>query len=404
MIIEIHGAGFFNKGAQLMLLTVAERLRRAGAERGLDVTCCVEAEYSSGYEHAAPEGLRLLAPIVSLQRPNRYPLLFLASRAAGRLMPARACRQLGLVRRQDTDALIDVSGYAFGDKFPWTRCRNAAIRAEHYRRRGKPVVLLPQMLGPFENPKVRGQFARLARAADRVYAREQASHDAALPIVGAERLGLAPDITIFSPRFDVPAPETPPRDYACIVPNEKMLAKGGKEWASVYLERLAAAARRIHAAGLEVVIVVHDASGHDEKLAAELHGSLTDIGATVFTHPHAAVLKSFVASSRFLVGSRFHSIVAALSSGVPAVALGWAHKYDLLASDFGVPDLIHRETDGEEHLLALCDELLDPASNERRRETLRGAKDALRAPADRMWDDVLSRLGLTPQGAGGASA
>ena len=38
---------------------------------------------------------------------------------------------------------------------------------------------------------------------------------------------------------------------------------------------------------------------------------------------------------RFVVASRFHSIVHALKNGVPCVALGWAAKYENLMGLFG---------------------------------------------------------------------
>jgi len=41
----------------------------------------------------------------------------------------------------------------------------------------------------------------------------------------------------------------------------------------------------------------------------------------------ADTIKSVISHLDLLVGSRFHSIVFALAAHVPAVVLGWAHKY-----------------------------------------------------------------------------
>lgn len=41
-----------------------------------------------------------------------------------------------------------------------------------------------------------------------------------------------------------------------------------------------------------------------------------------------------------MLGSRFHALIAALSSGVPAVAIGWAHKYPELLGEFGMERLV----------------------------------------------------------------
>ena len=41
-----------------------------------------------------------------------------------------------------------------------------------------------------------------------------------------------------------------------------------------------------------------------------------------------------------MLGSRFHALIAALSSGVPSVAIGWAHKYPELLGVFGMERLV----------------------------------------------------------------
>lgn len=41
-----------------------------------------------------------------------------------------------------------------------------------------------------------------------------------------------------------------------------------------------------------------------------------------------------------MLGSRFHALIAALSSGVPSVAIGWAHKYPELLGEFGMEHLV----------------------------------------------------------------
>ena len=57
-----------------------------------------------------------------------------------------------------------------------------------------------------------------------------------------------------------------------------------------------------------------------------------------------------------MVGSRFHSLVFALASGVPAVALGWAHKYPELMRLVGLEGnaLIHTEFD-EKQVVSMLD-------------------------------------------------
>lgn len=49
-------------------------------------------------------------------------------------------------------------------------------------------------------------------------------------------------------------------------------------------------------------------------------------------------LKSAISQCDLLIASRYHSIVAAMSTGVPTVAVGWHHKYEELLSKFNQGD------------------------------------------------------------------
>jgi colanic acid/amylovoran biosynthesis protein len=299
----------------------------------------------------------------------------------------------GIVRRSECGALIDISGYAYGDAFPHIRIRNGADRARAHTKRGHPVVLMPQMFGPFKKPEARSHFMRLLESVKLVFARERLSFEVLRELMGDDpRLRQCPDITIFSPS----APVEPARVdgvYACIVPNERMLDQGGKDWGDTYVDRLVAAGTRMVERGVKPVVVVHSADPGDRELAERLLDELQGKG-ELFHDADPFALKAFIGRSRFLVGSRFHSIVAAFSTGVPGVALGWAHKYEALASDFGVPELQHRATDDIDHLVSLVDQLCDDTTRERFASTIVDAKAKMRPQVDAAWREVMELLRL----------
>jgi colanic acid/amylovoran biosynthesis protein len=391
MMIEIHGGGFNNKGAQLMLWTVLQRLRQA--DPGLRF--CVDANRLAPYAARAAYELHTVFPVASWKgRERAVPAFLLASRLVGAVLPKALCAPYGLVRRQDADALLDISGYAFGDKWGWRLARNLAARAASYRRRGKPVILLPQMLGPFDDPRVRAMFARLKEHADVVYARDRVSLHCARNAGGrTDNVRIAPDITVFCDA----SPRTAPlaeRGYVCFVPNTRMLDKGRDLGWGDYVSLMQAAGREVIARGLRVAMVVHDSAGSDAALAERMTAGLDRTRCDLYVEPDPVRIKQFIGGARLLVGSRFHSIVGALSTGVPAVTLGWAHKYDALLEDFGAPQLMHRPSDPPEHLVALVREMLDDGAWERVHRTLLDAKVAMRPANDAMWGDVLARLGV----------
>ena len=401
MLIHLFGGGFTNKGAELMLRTVIARLR----DRLPSARLAITPDRQTSYEQRASLQLAHIFPNYQFFHPMLRRLMVRSSLATTlaeapyrMLIPRRAESMYGLVNQNNVDALIDISGYAFGDAFSWIRCRVAAKQAQRFAKRGKPVILMPQMFGPFEHPKTRHYFKQLCEAATLIYAREQASYDTVRDILGDDpRLKQAPDITIFSPTSEDIETGFEGESYGVLVPNERMLDQGRDEWGDSYVSRLVEAGKQMVAHGLRPAIVIHSGDAGDQQLATQLGSELsaaTDQSQPfVFSHSNPLVLKKFIGGAKFLVGSRFHSLVAALSSAVPGVALGWAHKYEMLAADFGVPELIHRGSDSIDHLLSQVDRLADDSENQQLRGIIADRRTAMQNKADAMWEEVFAALG-----------
>lgn len=392
MNIEIRGAGFENKGAELMLRTTVERLRRRHPKPNL----VLEPGINSNYSDRAALGLAATYPAYTLLE-GRVRSLAIRSKlvreaafaSLRRARPRSASRTLGLIDREECDALLDIAGYAYGDKFPAMKTRVAADATAEYSRRQKPVVFLPQMFGPFSDRRGADQMRRAAASANLIYARDERSFEMLEDLIGKDdRLRLSPDITIASfgcDHNDKPAGTAP---YACIVPNERMAEQGKAEWGETYLSRLQHALQRIATSDIKPIIVIHTNDPGDLSMGEELRQRVGPERVGLFIDPDPYALKAFLGGAEFMIGSRFHSIVAALSSGVPAVALGWAHKYEMLARDFGVEELQHRGADPEEMLISLVDRLSDEAENQRLRTTIRGRGAKLRSQVEVMWNDI----------------
>jgi polysaccharide pyruvyl transferase WcaK-like protein len=115
---------------------------------------------------------------------------------------------------------------------------------------------------------------------------------------------------------------------------------------------------------------------------------------TLREYTSAPIIKSIEAHLDFMIGSRFHSCVFALSSCVPAVALGWAHKYPELMKLVGLDGnaLIH--TDFAE---ARVRRLLDEAWKVRAQSkaTIREHLPQIRRQVKRVFDDTAELLGAS---------
>ena len=404
MRVEIFGGGFTNKGAELMLKTCVKRLRRTVS--GIEFA----VEPIPGDSDADRESLGLSCvfpspfafPKASRRFIFRSPILRSALFAtAGNLSSEKRNRRLGQVKRSNCDALLDISGYAFGDSFHHSKTRYAADRSRLYASSGKPVIYLPQMFGPFTNDRIRSDFKSVCDHATLIYARDKVSYKEVEAFMGKdERLRQAPDVTIFEPPKELGATQQSELKglgdrFALLVPNEKMISKGG-DWTGIYLDRMVRAGIAMVENGVTPVVTVHASDPGDSRLAAEIHRKIESNCGTGCAHrlteTDPSMLKAIISHGLFLVGSRFHSIVAACSTCVPAVSLGWAAKYVCLAEDFGIPDLLVKPTDDPLAIDNLVRELTDRDGNAKRRQDIGRSMQSMRSSADEMWESVESVL------------
>ena len=374
MIVEVTGTNTQNKGAELMLVAIREHF----AER-TDVQLAVNQFFGS-YRERAKYGL---LQKVSLNGWGR-------SRVAVALMPDEFRRSFGLVREEDVDAVLDASGFAFGDQHPPERTIQFANRVEEAKQSGKPVILLSQALGPFTTPSIRDAFARIVDAADLVYARDGVSMEHAREAVGnPPHLKQAPDFTnVVKPDRTIDSDAT---DQATIVPNQRMIEKAGtEEEASAYVPFMGRCIEAVAEAGLEPVLLLHEED--DDELASEIQGSVErDIPIRQKTDPVA--LKRFLGENHLVVGSRFHALVGALSQGVPAIGTSWSHKYEMLFEEYGCSDMLLSVTSEEEKVR----DCVAAATGPRRSELtgqIREAGKRLELETKTMWEQVDERLDL----------
>ena len=252
--------------------------------------------------------------------------------------------------------------------------------------------MLPQMFGPFEKPGYAELFRQITQTADLIYARDEVSlRHARAAAVDPDRIRIAPDITIFS-EVPAPTPREGERHYVCIVPNIRMTDQGKSDWGDGYIDLLVNASKQAAAAGLDVHVILHEASPGDISLGERIVRQVGPDIARMINEPDPVEIKRHIAGAAFIVSSRFHSIVGALSSGVPAITLGWAHKYETILQDFGVPALLCRAGESASGLSALVHDLTNPEGRGKYRGILESAKSVMRPACDQMWADVIQSL------------
>jgi Uncharacterized conserved protein len=243
----------------------------------------------------------------------------------------------GLMSRYVDEAAIeivlDASGFFYSDHWQVSSMERRLRLYQDLRSKGKKIILLPQALGPFETRERSEIFSKIVSLSDRIYARDHTSQTYAREIASpdlAERIHCRPDFTnLLEPVESSLAKQF--RGRACVVPNTRMLDKTPPNFGTKYVDYMVTSIKKLHENNLSPYMLLFEL--HDTTLAAEIKSKLAfDVPIIQLSDP--LLLKGILRTARFVIASRYHSLISALSSGVPSLCLGWTHKYESLMSDY----------------------------------------------------------------------
>lgn len=350
MKILVTGGGFTNKGAEAMLLAVSRFFKR----RFPNCEILHHSEHESWRAPMLKAGITPLPPLPYVSRKARIPE-FLRTL----LFPGCRSTRIGLTidRYAGMDGIVDVSGFKSTDQMAdnderwWETHQLKSLRA--------PIVFLPQAWGPFRCFNSRMYTRALLRDIPLVFARDRQSlrHLRSLQILSNGALRLASDVA-----FQFPAS---PTDVARgilesvgvsaadgpligIAPNMMVYKRvPGEGPDNRYVQALAAiCGHLIRRSNATVVVIPHHIWKGDKLDDRFIGKSLAEMGTfgdhlrVIDRDYDSADLKAVIGQLDFLVASRFHSLVAALSMRVPLVVVGWSHKYVELMRDVGLSQYV----------------------------------------------------------------
>ena len=322
MYIEVAGTNTANKGAELMLAAIKQQLANV---RGLKLA----TEPSFG--KIADRQTYHLETII---RPKKIGRTWIVAQ----IMPESVRRTCGLVVEPEIDAVLDASGFAFSDELGPVRTERFADDVHRWKRQGKPVILLPQALGPFRTPRVRKAFLRVVENANLIFARDCTSFEYLTELTSnPTNLRLAPDFTNLV-TAEPPQKHEIPDNTVLIVPNYRMIEKTRHDLQQLYVPFLVSCIGQIRELGLRPAILLHD-DNLDKTFIPYLQREITN-PPPVIDDPSPIGLKGILGAARLVIGSRFHALVGALSQGVPCIAAGWSHKYDTLMQAYNCPETL----------------------------------------------------------------
>ena len=308
-----------------------------------------------------------------LYLPNNIALLLLLA-VLLKLVPFKSSRER-LARKNrclghilDADVLAALSGGdSFSDIYGMARLIYVGLPQILVLLMGRPLVLLPQTIGPFQ-----GRFARiLARyitiRAERVYARDHQSSKALENLLGAD---LVADKSRFCYDVGFVVDALPPvhADLSTLPSSNRdgasqvglnvsgLLSMGGYTQSNMfglqsnYAELVKSIIRIfIREKNTVIFLVPHVFDGGQgsesdvvacENLYKELHPTYGDRLRIVRGSFDQSEIKHVIGQFDFFIGSRMHACIGALSQSVPAVCIAYSRKFAGVMETIGADSLV----------------------------------------------------------------
>ena len=262
------------------------------------------------------------------------------------------------------DIVVDIGGGdSFADIYGPKRFFTIWATKLHAIRMGKPLILSPQTIGPFDTAYAR-PLARWAMNRARLVVSRDAPTTAFLQTMGVrkERVLEATDVAMRLP-YDPPAPRAPGGPVRVGLNVSGLLMSGGYTQANQFGLKSdhPALIRRIirlfhgrddvelhlvgHVQSRE--IAVEDDHRANEALAREFPGTIVS---PFFASPIEA--KSYIAGMDFFMGARMHATIAAFSAGVPVIPMAYSRKFAGVFGTLGYDRVADCKNDSDDAIVA----------------------------------------------------
>ena len=273
------------------------------------------------------------------------------------------------------DGLIDLSGISFTDDRALSGLLINSLWLAPAVATGIPYIKASQAMGPFRKTLVRWAAKFFLQRSAAVIARGNISAQLTQALLPDKEVHALPDVAFALQ----PAPEVrvlealrdegldTSQPYCVVGPSlvvHNLMSQSEGELA--YPQLMASAVEHIvKITGHNVVLLAHTRVTQGQKrddfsICLETYDQLKSTEAVLLLKGlyDAQTLKGIIGRAEIAVASRFHFMVATMSSGVPSIAVTWSHKYKEMMAMVGQADyaLGHKDM-GAEKLAAKIDAL-----------------------------------------------
>jgi polysaccharide pyruvyl transferase WcaK-like protein len=333
MYIQIDKTNFINKGAELMLHAIMQRISKEKALHPKFVFGRGHADKAL-QEQIRKNGMYQKFSFTRFRMPLEH------------YMEQKRLDHYGLVKEDSIDVLLDAGGFQFGDQWAKSYSENSNLKLIDYykelKKKGVKIIFLPQAFGPFEDSLSRKLIEGVYEHADLLYARDDISYSYLINLFGkTSKINQAPDFTIgVKPDISLSLYNRV-KGNICIIPNEKMLTHTTANISSNYLTFIITLAQHFLKQGDKLTLLNHEGvNDHKviERIFQELKHYHNQI--EVVTNINALEVKAVIGHSKMLFSSRFHGVISGLNQCVPTFCTSWSHKYVEVMKLYGMPNAI----------------------------------------------------------------
>lgn len=377
MFIEIKGVQFVNKGAELMLASVVERVKEYWPEADIVLEGNPLSPYKSRAKLGAFQKLSLRKNIIDLNFISYY-----LPKAVRNYL-----KKWGVVTEADIDVVLDAAGFAYGDQWGTLKIAHLGGELKRYKKNGCKYIFLPQALGTFSRAKDIKVLKQALPKAALICAREEDSYNNVRNIIGdASNLKQFPDFTN-AVKGVVPEYWVDGQQKVCFIPNSNMIGvkNNNQDWKDNYVHIMTHLMKAVEELGLKPVLLNHEGTG-DRDICNILNQQF-DNKLELIEESDPLKVKGIIGGSKAIVCSRFHGCVSALSQGVVNLGTSWSHKYEQLFKEYGVSELLINPTSSDEQLTQLISSLF--ADDESYSTTINANAEKYKLVTETMWSTVV---------------
>ena len=169
-----------------------------------------------------------------------------------------------------------------------------------------------------------------------------------------------------------------------------MVDKTIKFESEAYLPLMIEITRYAHEKKQKPFILLHE--GKDDLLIAKKIRDTLKINIEIIREQNPLKIKGILGTCKCVVSSRYHGLISALSQGVPALATGWSHKYEMLLKDYELDEALLNLNIDKKEMHKKLDFITNEESNKNLVKKILFNAERLKKETNNMWDEVFNLL------------